>query len=90
MQLVPGKDFTQPLGDTPFDLIWVEGGPFWMGADPDDEEAYGDEKPRHQVQVSGFWLGKYPVTQAPWQAVMGYNPSRFPGPDRPVERVSWD
>ena len=90
MQPVPGKDFTQPLGDTPLDLIWVEGGTFWMGADPDDEEAHGREKPRHQVKVSGFWLGKYPVTQALWEEVMGSNPSDFPGPDRPVENVSWD
>ncbi len=31
-----------------------------------------------------------PCTQALWEAVMGENPSRFKGPDRPVERVSWD
>ena len=31
-----------------------------------------------------------PCTQALWEAVMGENPSRFKGPDRPVESVSWD
>jgi formylglycine-generating enzyme required for sulfatase activity len=35
-------------------------------------------------------LGKYPVTQALWQAVMKNNPSYFPGADRPVEQVSWE
>ena len=35
-------------------------------------------------------MGVYPVTQAQWQAVMGYNPSNFPGANRPVEMVSWD
>jgi len=36
-----------------------------------------------------FYLGKYPITQAQWQAVMGANPSRFIGANRPVETVSW-
>ena len=35
-------------------------------------------------------MGKYPVTQAQWQAVIGYNPSHFKGDNRPVEMVSWD
>lgn len=36
-----------------------------------------------------FYIGKYPVTQVLWQAVMGYNPSSFKGADNPVEQVSW-
>ncbi len=41
--------------------------------------------------IRSFWLGRYPVTQAQWQAVMqGENPSRFVGDNRPVERVSWN
>jgi len=44
-----------------------------------------------QVTISQpFYLGKYLVTQAQWLAIMGTNPSRFPGEDRPVESVSWD
>ncbi len=35
-------------------------------------------------------MGKYPVTQAQWQAVMGNNPSYFKGASRPVEKVSWN
>jgi formylglycine-generating enzyme required for sulfatase activity len=38
-----------------------------------------------------FYLGKYPVMQAQWEAVMGNNPSEFKGnPNRPVENVLWD
>ena len=36
-------------------------------------------------------MGRYEVTQAQWQAVMGNNPSNFKGCDQcPVETVSWD
>jgi formylglycine-generating enzyme len=71
----------------PFRLVWVEGGSFMMGSE--EEEAYEDEQPVHQVEVPSFYYGQFPVTQALWQAVMGQNPAYFPGADRPVERVSW-
>jgi formylglycine-generating enzyme len=76
---------TPPLPD--LDLCLVEGGELMMG---DDNGEYDDEKPAHRVRVSGFWIGKYPVTQRLWQAVMGNNPSNFKGERRPVERVSWN
>ena len=39
---------------------------------------------------NNFYIGKYEVTQAEWQAVMGNNPSYFSGkPNNPVEQVSW-
>ena len=37
-----------------------------------------------------FRMGRFPVTQAQWEAVTGENPSEFKGADRPVEMVSWD
>ncbi len=37
-----------------------------------------------------FYLQVTEVTQSQWEAVMGSNPSGFPGPDRPVETVSWE
>lgn len=49
------------------------------------------DKQKHQVTISrDFLMVKYPVTQALWQAVMGDNPSKFKGTDRPVEQVTWD
>jgi TPR repeat protein/formylglycine-generating enzyme required for sulfatase activity len=45
----------------------------------------------NQIQITkGFEIGKYEVTQAEWEAVMGRNPSHFKGADRPVESVSWE
>ncbi len=48
-----------------------------------------DESPQHQVTVSPFYMGKFVVTQAQYEAIMGKNPSRFKGNKRPVERVFW-
>ncbi len=72
-------------------LRWMPPGRFWMGSPDDDREAFDREKPRHQVRLTrGFWLFDTPCTQALWQAVVGQNPSRFEGVNRPVERVSWE
>ena len=72
-------------------MVRVEGGTFTMGATPEqDSDAYDREKPTHQVTLSTYYIGKYEVTQAEWQAVMGTNPSNFKGNNLPVECVSWD
>jgi formylglycine-generating enzyme required for sulfatase activity len=83
--------YIQTLDGYEFPMVFVEGGAFDMGSPPDGADAYNDEKPQHRVQVSDFYIGKFPVTQALWKAVMnGENPSQFQGDDRPVETVSWD
>lgn len=72
----------------PLEMILVRPGCFIMGSEA--AEAYGDEAPEHLVHITqSFYVGKYPVTQAQWRAVMGNNPSGYPGPQRPVENVSW-
>jgi len=35
-------------------------------------------------------MGAYEVTQKQYEKVMGQNPSKFEGQNRPVEQVSWD
>jgi len=50
-----------------------------------------DGRPVHEVRLSHpFWLGREPVTQAQWEAVMADTPSNFRGADLPVEQVSWE
>ena len=69
-------------------MVFVEGGTFTMGStDPLDNAA----DPPHSVTLSSFYMSKTEVTQGQWKAVMGSNPSNFPGvgDNGPVERVSW-
>ena len=73
------------------DMIRVEAGTFTMGATTEMKDPWDDEKPTHQVTLTNdYYIGKYEVTQALWQAVMGNNPSNFKGDNLPVEEVSWN
>ena len=72
------------------DMVKVEAGTFMMGATSEMLNPDDDEKPAHQVTLTNdYYIGKYEVTQALWQAVMGNNPSLSKGKNLPVEEVSW-
>ncbi len=75
-----------------FDMVYVEGGSFDMGATSEQEGNYAnsDEYPVHSVTLSGYYIGRCEVTQELWEAVMGSNPSYFKGAQNPVESVSWN
>lgn len=66
---------TQRLPSAPYGMVYVEGGTFKMG--------------NRNVILSPFYIGKYEVTQAEWEAMVGSNPSKFKGWNRPVENVSF-
>ena len=85
-------NITIPVKDgISIDMVRVEAGTFTMGATPEMENPSEDEKPPHQVTLTNnYYIGKYEVTQALWQAVMGNNPSGYKGDNLPVEQVSWD
>jgi formylglycine-generating enzyme required for sulfatase activity len=71
---------------TDIELVWIPPGNFIMGT-----EKIPNERPAHRVTFrEGFYMGKYEVTQAQWQAVMGSNPSHFKWDNLPVEQVTWD
>ena len=72
-------------------MVKVKGGTFTMGATGKQvSDARNNEKMVHKVTLSDYYIGKYEVTQAEWEAVMGSNPSYYKGDNRPVEKVSWD
>lgn len=81
-------------GEVPLVLVRIPAGTFVMGS-PEDERGYLErDGPLTTVTLSeDFYMGKYPVTQAQWAAVMGeeWPNLGFPGqPNNPVESVSWN
>ena len=83
-------DITIPLSNTvSLEMIWIKPGTFTMGS-PENELGRSDDEVQHQVTLTkGYWLGKYEVTQAQYEAVTGSNPANFKGSNRPVENVNW-
>jgi formylglycine-generating enzyme required for sulfatase activity len=78
------KSVTNSLG---MEFVRIPAGRFQMGSTSGD----GDEQPVHRVEITQpFYLGTTEVTQSQWESVMGNNPSRFKGANRPVEQVSWE
>ena len=110
----PADNFTEMLpGDLALEMVAIPAGEFMMGSDgyddlkhdyylqyiPDHDAA----SPIHKVKVPAFHMGKYPITQAQYEAVMGNNPSfdyNTQGHMRkqyydthknyPVEQVNWN
>ncbi|MDZ8186800.1 MAG: bifunctional serine/threonine-protein kinase/formylglycine-generating enzyme family protein [Nostoc sp. ChiSLP02] len=83
--------FVEDLGNgVILEMVSIPGGTFIMGSA--ENEGKANERPQHQVKVSAFFMGKYEITQAQYEAIMGTNPSYFRTNDanRPVESVSWN
>jgi len=96
---ISAKNFTEDLGKgVVLEMVAIPGCTFLMGS-PESEQGWsGSESPQHTVTIQPFFMGKFPVTQAQWQAVASLpkvnidlkpDPSGFKGANRPVERVSW-
>ena len=64
--------------------VLVEGGSYIMGG-----SEHRDELPSRKVMLSDFYIGKYEITQAEWDYVMGTDGFTFKGDSLPVETVSW-
>ena len=77
--------FREDLGrGVMLEMVSIPGGRFQMGS-----TEYDPEQPVHQVTVKPFFMGKYPITEEQWEAVMGNNLSSFEGAKSPVESVFW-
>lgn len=88
------KAFVEPLGNgVELEMVPIPCGAFMMGS-PETEDGYDRERPQHLVTVKPFFMGKFPVTQAQYEAVMGKNPAtrsgaKFVAPNKPVINVNW-
>ena len=92
--------FSENLGNNvALDMVAIPGGKFLMGSPENESETLEGEILQHTVIIQPFFMGRFPVTQAQWAAVAGFDrvnidlnpdPSHFKGANRPVECVSWD
>ncbi|MDY7015942.1 MAG: formylglycine-generating enzyme family protein, partial [Cyanobacteriota bacterium] len=80
------------------EMVAIPAGTFIMGADANELGWHPSQSPLHSVSLPHFYISKYPIAQAQWQAVAAFEkiqidlqpyPSCFSGRDRPVEQVSW-
>ena len=69
----------------PEGMVFIKGGCFTMG----NNYAQVDESPEHEVCLDDFYMDKYEVTQSRWEKRVKFNPSKFTGPDLPVEQVNY-
>ncbi|HYF52353.1 MAG TPA: bifunctional serine/threonine-protein kinase/formylglycine-generating enzyme family protein [Planctomycetota bacterium] len=86
-----GPTVTLDLGNgVTMELVRCPAGTFQMGSPPTEKGRAGNEV-QHAVTISKpYFIGKYPVTQAQYEALVGSNPSEFKDPNKPVEMVNWD
>lgn len=71
------------------EMMEILPGSFNMGS-PSHETGHESDEEQYLVNINeAFYISSTEVTQIQWQTVMGNNPSRCKGDDRPVERVSW-
>ena len=81
-----------PEEATKLEMVLIKPGTFFMGSPEDEQGRDEDDWPPHKVIITKpFYMGKYEVTQAQWEAVLGKRShrSKFTGMNRPVGKVSW-
>jgi formylglycine-generating enzyme required for sulfatase activity len=93
------SSYIEALGETAsLQMVAIPGGEFLMGALPSEEGWSPAQAPQHLVTVQPFFMGRYVVTQAQWQAVaalpkvnhfLNPEPTSTKESDRPIEQVSW-
>lgn len=97
------EDMTSPRtivqalpGGESMEMVWIAPGTFMMGSSKAESGRNKDETCLHQVALTkGFYLGKFPITQAQWSAVMGTQPWQGrtyvqPHPNHPAVYISWN
>jgi Sulfatase-modifying factor enzyme 1/NACHT domain len=77
-------------------FVEIPAGAFWMGSKQRDRVANNDEKPRHRVTLSRYYIARYPVTVAQFRAFVeasGHRPADEQSleglPTHPVVDVNW-
>ncbi len=79
------KEWTDPKSEITF--VQVHGGRFFVGSGDDDKMAYDDEKPRHEIEINPFWIGKTEVSNAQYRR---FKTKHGGDDDLPAVNVSWN
>jgi formylglycine-generating enzyme required for sulfatase activity len=83
----------------PLQMLLIPSGRFLMGSPEDEPEREDCEGSQHEVNISNFFMSRYPITQAQWKAVsmmpqvkreLEIDNSRFEGENRPIESIMWE
>jgi len=89
--------FRQPITmGIDLEMVAIPGGTYLMGSLIKEEGNTDDERPQHEVKVTPFFMGKYPITQSQWRYIanqtdlkvdvdLKHDPSDTEGVNRPVE-----
>ncbi|MCS6884092.1 MAG: SUMF1/EgtB/PvdO family nonheme iron enzyme [Acidobacteriota bacterium] len=84
------EGYVERIGSSVLEMVFVPGGQFLMGSPEDEPKREAEyEGPQHPVTVRDFYMSRFEITQAQWQAVMGNNPANFKGDNLPVESIDW-
>lgn len=95
------KNYTENVMDINMEMVWVDGGSFQMGCTAEQNDCREDEQIVRRVNLDGFYIGMFEVTQAQWTKIMGtsiaqqkdktnYNRMYGVGANYPIYYVSWD
>ena len=85
------------VGESGYEMVWIEPGSFMMGS-PSSDAGRDDDEDQHRVELTeGFYVGTLEVTQGLWSSVMGSNPASgqeyggysLSSPDYPAVYISW-
>lgn len=84
------QSYVEDLGNgIMLEMMRIPGGEFVMGSPETEPNRVTSESPQHPVTLPDFFMGRLPITQAQYEAIMGTNPSNFKGANRPVEWLTW-
>ena len=91
------RGYREYIGEVPLEMFLIPSGTFTMGSPESEEGSYDDERPQHNVTISEFLMGRYPVTQEQWRAIasrtdlkekqdLDPDPSKFKEPYKGIDR----
>ena len=91
------QGYREYIGEVPLEMFLIPSGTFTMGSPESEEQSFGDERPQHNVTISEFLMGRYPVTQKQWRAIasradlkekqdLDPDPSKFKEPYQDIDR----